>query len=43
VIRVAPIPLYTTYQGIWQLVAALREIIDTGEHLKLGAAREAVA
>ncbi|MFN8636905.1 MAG: kynureninase [Chloroflexota bacterium] len=43
VIRVAPVALYTTFDGIWQLVAALREIVETGEHLKHGAAREAVA
>lgn len=43
VIRLAPVPLYTTYHDIWQTVQALREIIDTGEHLRLAEGRELVA
>jgi kynureninase len=43
VIRVAPSPLYTTYDDLWQLVQALREIVGSGEHRQFAAAREAVA
>ncbi|MFT4038672.1 MAG: kynureninase [Thermomicrobiales bacterium] len=43
VIRLAPVPLYTTYHDIWRTVQALREIIDTGEHLRLAEGRELVA
>jgi kynureninase len=43
VIRVAPSPLYTTYDDVWQLVQAIREIVDAGEHLQFAAARAAVS
>ncbi|MCA9876251.1 MAG: kynureninase, partial [Thermomicrobiales bacterium] len=43
VIRLAPIPQYTTYHEIWRTVQALRDIIDTGEHLRLAEGRELVA
>ncbi len=43
VIRLAPIPLHTTYHELWQTVQALREIVDTGEHLRMAAGRELVA
>jgi kynureninase len=43
VLRLAPIPLYTTYHELWQTVQALREIIDTGAHLRLAEGRELVA
>ncbi|MDQ2652257.1 MAG: kynureninase, partial [Chloroflexota bacterium] len=43
VIRLAPVPLYTTYHEIWQTVQALREIMDTGAHLQLEVGRELVA
>lgn len=43
VIRLAPVPLYTTYNELWQTVQALREIIDTGAHLELAVGRELVA
>jgi kynureninase len=43
VIRVAPIALCTTYEEIWQTVAALREIVATGEHERFGRVRETVA
>jgi kynureninase len=42
-IRVAPAALATTYEDVWRLVAALREIMQTGEHERFGAVREAVA
>ena len=43
VIRLAPIPLYTSYHELWQTVQALREIIDTGAHLQLAEGRALVA
>jgi kynureninase len=43
VIRRAPAPLYTTYDELWETVEALRDIIDSGEHLRLTAGRELVA
>ena len=43
VIRLAPVPLYTTYHELWQSAQALREISDTGAHLRLAEGRELVA
>jgi kynureninase len=43
VIRLAPVALSTTYGELWQTVQALREIVETGEHRRFGAARETVA
>jgi kynureninase len=43
VIRLAPVPLYTTYHELWQTVQALKQIIDTGEHLHLAEGRDLVA
>ena len=43
VIRLAPIPLYTTYAELWQTVRALHEIVERGEHLEFSAERETVA
>jgi kynureninase len=43
VVRLAPIPLYTSYVEIWQTVEILRRIIDRGEHLQFGKERETVA
>jgi kynureninase len=43
VIRIAPVALYTTFDECWQTVAALREIIEAGEHLALNQDRELVA
>ena len=38
VVRLAPIALYTTYHEVWRAALALREIIDTGAHLRVEAA-----
>jgi len=35
--------LYTIYHELWRAIAALREIIDSGEHLRLTAGRDLVA
>jgi kynureninase len=43
VIRLAPIPLHTSYHELWQTVQALREIIDGGEHLRVAEGRDLVA
>jgi kynureninase len=43
VIRLAPIPLYTSYAELWRTVEILREIIDRGEHQRFSAERGAVA
>ena len=43
VVRLAPIPLYTSYLDLWRLVAHLREVVETGAYLEVEAGREAVA
>jgi kynureninase len=43
VIRLAPVPLYTTYHELWQTVQALRGIVDAGEHLRMAKGRDLVA
>lgn len=41
-IRVAPIPLYTTYHEIWTVVQYLKEIIDNKEYEKFSKERKAI-
>jgi kynureninase len=43
VVRLAPVPLYTSYEDLWRTVQALRAIIDTGEHTRGDAGRDVVA
>jgi kynureninase len=43
IIRLAPIPLYTSYVELWETVEILRDIIDRGEHLRLSRERESVS
>jgi kynureninase len=43
VIRLAPIPLYTSFAEIWRTCEILREIVDEGEHLRFSPERETVA
>lgn len=43
VVRLAPIPLYTSYAEIWQVVQALRDVIDSGAYLAVAEGRELVA
>lgn len=33
VIRLAPIPLYTSYLDLWETVEHLKQVVDRGEHL----------
>jgi len=42
-IRIAPSPLYNTYQEIWQVVEYLREIIDGKEYEHFSTSRGAVS
>jgi kynureninase len=43
VLRIAPMPLSTTYDEIWQTVAALREIVASGEHQPVAGSTPGVA
>lgn len=43
VVRLAPVPLYTSFQDVWHTVRHLKEIIQGGEHLQGSASREIVA
>jgi kynureninase len=43
VIRLAPIPLYTSYADCWQVVQALKQVIDSGAYLEVAAGRELVS
>lgn len=43
VVRLAPIPLYTSFAEVWHAVQVLREIVDAGEHLVGNGGRELVA
>jgi kynureninase len=43
VIRLAPIPLYTSYLDLWRAVQTLRAIIEEGDYLTLDEGRELVA
>src|SRR5690606_18311303 len=43
VIRLAPIPLYTSYHELWRVVQELRTIITTGAYRSFAGARDLVA
>jgi len=43
VIRLAPVPLYTSYSDVWNAVQHLREIIDSNQHRQGSTNREVVA
>lgn len=43
VVRLAPIPLYTSYHDLWQTARHLAGIVDSGDYLSLEAGRELVA
>jgi len=36
IIRLAPVPLYTSYHDVWRTVHHMKAIIDRGEHLAFG-------
>ena len=43
VVRLAPIPLYTSYADVWDTVQTLRDIIDSGEYQQQAEERGVVA
>lgn len=43
VVRLAPIPLYTSYHELWQVVQHLRAVIETGEYQQVEEGRDIVA
>ena len=43
VIRLAPIALYTSFDDVRVVVETLKDIIDSGDHLKVKQGRELVA
>lgn len=43
VIRLAPVPLYTSFHDVWQVVRHLKEIIDTREYEAFPRTRDTVA
>ncbi|HUG16170.1 MAG TPA: kynureninase [Thermomicrobiales bacterium] len=43
VVRLAPVPLYSSFVDVWETVRHLREIVDTGEFHALADVREVVA
>jgi kynureninase len=43
VIRLAPIPLYASFEDVYRVADALRTVIDTGAHLRVAEGRELVA
>ncbi len=43
VIRLAPIPLYTSFHDVWRVVMHLKEIVETGEYRAFSSQRAAVA
>ena len=43
VIRLAPVALYTRFVDVWRTVQTLREIVDSGEHLRVEEGRSLVA
>jgi len=43
VIRIAPIPLYNTYDEIWQTVRQLKTIVDNKEYAKISKVRKPIS
>jgi kynureninase len=43
IVRLAPAPLYTSYQELWRTVQALKEVVDAGEHRRGAEGRDLVA
>lgn len=43
VIRIAPIPLYNTYDEIWQTVRQMKTIVDNKEYAKISKARKPIS
>jgi len=43
IIRLAPVPLYCTFEDVWNVVMATKDIMDTGEYLRFSDKRQTVA
>jgi kynureninase len=43
VIRLAPVPLYTSYHDLWRVIQELRDIVTTGAYRGFAGARDLVA
>jgi kynureninase len=43
ILRIAPIPLYNTYQEIWQVAQHLKDIIDNREYERFSKERKAIS
>jgi kynureninase len=43
VIRLAPVPLYTRFRDVGEVVLALKSIVESGEYLQFADERAAVA
>lgn len=43
VIRLAPVPLYSSFHDVWRAARALRAIVEQGDHLRGEAGRDLVA
>jgi kynureninase len=43
VVRLAPVPLYTSFHDLWRVGRALREIVERGDHLRGESGRDLVA
>lgn len=43
VVRLAPVPLYTSFHELWRVRRALREIVERGDHLRGEGGRDLVA
>ncbi len=43
IIRLAPVALYNTFYNVWQVIATIKEIMQTKDYLNYGAERGLVA
>jgi kynureninase len=43
VIRLAPVPLYTSYHELWRAIQDLRDIVTSGAYQGFAGARDLVA
>ena len=41
--RIAPVALYSTFEDVWRVAQALKEIIDLREYERFGKGRKAVS
>jgi kynureninase len=43
VIRIAPVPLYTSFHDVWRVASHLKEIMDSGAYRRFSKSRKAVS